>query len=143
MKTFLFKTLRYGLAVGCLGFSFSACQTTKMSMENLEKLLSSTSHRSLFTPDGLVEESQKVNLYMAVVFENLQQDMARGNGEHLPALAALLGVPAEQQPGFFARAQERYQPLMQAGATSPDALLTALHETMAAYPVLATVSMNR
>ena len=44
---------------------------------------------------------------------------------------------------FFAMAQEKYQVLMQAGATSPVALLTALHGAMAAHPVLAKVSMNR
>ena len=140
MNTSLFKSFGYGLTVACLGLALSACQTTKMSMENLQKFLSSTSHSSLFTPDGLVKENQKANLYTTVAFENLQLDMARGHGDYLPALASLLGVPAELQAEFFAMTQEKYLILVQAGEASPVAMLTALNDTMAAHPVLAKVS---
>ena len=143
MNASLFKSLGYGVAVGCLGLAISACNTTKESIDNVQKLLSSTSHGSFFTPDGLVKEEQRANLYAAVVVENLQQDMARGNGEHLAALAALLGIPTEQQAEFFAMTQEKYLTLVRAGEASPVAMLTALHDAMAAHPVLAKASATR
>lgn len=95
------------------------------------------------TNDGTVMAQHKTTLFAELNVENLSQEMAQGRGEHLASLATLMGVPAEQQPEFFAMAQEKYQSLMQAGATSPVAMVTALHEAMAAHPVLAKVSMNR
>jgi DUF3015 family protein len=38
---------------------------------------------------------------LAATFENLAGDMARGHGEHLTALATLLGVPTGYQQMFF------------------------------------------
>lgn len=90
--------------------------------------------------DGTIMASEKANVFAAVNFENLQQDMAQGRGEHLASLATLMGVPAEQQPAFFALSQERYQELLQAGQTSTAAMLTALYDAMAQHPVLAKVS---
>lgn len=95
------------------------------------------------TNDGTVMADKKTALFAAMNLENLSQEMAQGGGEHLASLATLLGVPAEQQPEFFAMAQERYQAFTEAGQASPVALLHALHEAMAAHPVLAKVSTLR
>ncbi len=92
------------------------------------------------TNDGTIMSQYKAPVFAELNFENLSQEMAQGRGEHLASLATLLGVPTEQQPAFFAIVQEKYQTLMQAGATSPVALLTALNEVMATHPVLAKVS---
>jgi hypothetical protein len=85
----------------------------------------------------------KTTMFAELNYESLSQEMAQGGGEHLASLATLFGVPAEQQPAFFAMTQERYQILLESGETSPAAMLQALHEAMAAHPVLAKVSMNR
>ena len=95
------------------------------------------------TNDGTVMSQHKATMFAELNFESLSQEMAQGGGEHLASLATLLGVPAGQQAEFFAMTQERYQTLIQSGETSPAAMLKALHETMAAHPVLAKVSDNR
>jgi len=77
-----------------------------------------------------------------VNFENLAQEMAQGQGEHLTSLASLLGVPAEYQPTFCAMVQERYTRLIQSGETTPVAMLAALHEAMAGQPVLAKLPVR-
>jgi len=92
------------------------------------------------TNDGSIMAEHKTTLFAELNFENLSQEMAQGRGEHLASLATLMGVPAEQQPAFFALSQERYQELLQAGQTSTAAMLTALHDAMAQHPVLAKVS---
>ena len=92
------------------------------------------------TNDGSVMAQHKTTLFAELNFEDLSQEMAQGRGEHLASLATLMGVPAEQQPAFFALSQERYQELLQAGQTSTAAMLTALHDAMAQHPVLAKVS---
>ncbi|MGH7206247.1 MAG: DUF3015 family protein, partial [Nitrospiraceae bacterium] len=84
-----------------------------------------------------------VNVFAAINFENLSQEMAQGRGEHLASLATLMGVPAEHQAEFFAMTQEKYTSLIQSGEASPVALVKALHEVMAGHPVLAKLSTTR
>lgn len=89
------------------------------------------------TNDGKVWAEHKTEFFVASTFESLAGDMARGQGEHLTALAVLLGVPADHQPIFFALVQERYRELMSQGETSPGALIKALDDAMTGHPLLA------
>lgn len=66
-----------------------------------------------------------------------QQDMARGQGEHLASLATMMGVPLEHQPAFFSLAQDRYRTLMVRGADSPLAAIRAIQEAAVGHPVVA------
>jgi hypothetical protein len=95
------------------------------------------------TNDGVVFAEQKVNMFAAINFENLSQEMAQGRGEHLASLATLMGVPAEHQAEFFAMTQEKYTTLIQSGEAAPVAMLKALNAAMAGHPVLAQVSAKR
>ncbi len=92
------------------------------------------------TNDGKFWAEQKVNAFASLNFENLAQDMAQGQGEHLASLATLMGIPAAQQPAFFTMTQEKYASLVAAGETSPVALVKALNEAVATNPMLAKVS---
>jgi hypothetical protein len=91
------------------------------------------------TNDGKVWAAHKTEFFVAATFENLAGDMARGQGEHLTALATLLGVPTGQQEMFSMLAQERYRELIGRGETSPSALIKALDEAMAGHSVVAKV----
>jgi len=82
----------------------------------------------------------KTSMFAQVNFENLSQEMAQGQGEHLASLASLMGVPAEHQGEFFAMTQERYTTLVKAGEASPVAMIKALNDAVATHPVLAKVS---
>ena len=95
------------------------------------------------TNDGQVWASEKANVFAAINFDNLAQDMAQGHGEHLTSLATLMGIPAEQQPAFFAMTQERYTYFVKAGESSPGAMIKALNDAVATHPTLAKVSLNR
>lgn len=99
-----------------------------------------TSGTSGCTNDGKFWAEQKVNAFASLNFENLAQDMAQGQGEHLASLATLMGIPAAQQPAFFTMTQEKYASLVAAGETSPLALVKALNEAVATNPMLAKVS---
>ena len=83
---------------------------------------------------------EKANMFAAINFENLSQEMAQGGGEHLASMATLMGVPAEHQSEFFAMTQERYTTLVKAGEASPVAMVKALNEVAASYPTLAKVA---
>ncbi len=101
-----------------------------------------TSGTSGCSNDGRIWDSERANLFIGVNYASLSEDMARGGGEHLTSLAALMYVPQEYQPVFFAMAQEHYVSLVDAGEDAPAAIQEAVYETMARHPVLAKLSMN-
>ena len=95
------------------------------------------------TNDGKVMAEHQTHRFVASSFDTLSEEMARGGGEHLTALATLMGVPFEQHPVFFAMAQQHYRMLVEAGETSSVALLKALEEAMSGQPIFAQVSESR
>lgn len=95
------------------------------------------------TNDGKVMAGHQTDMFVASAFETLSADMARGGGEHLTALATLMGVPVDQHPAFFALTQQQYQVFVQAGEVSSVAVVKALQDAMSGHPVLAQVSGRR
>ncbi len=79
------------------------------------------------TNDGTIFASEKVNVFTAVNFDNLAQEMAQGHGEHLTSLATLMDIPAEQHHVFFALVQQKYTMLLAAGELPAQALVKALY----------------
>jgi hypothetical protein len=113
--------LRYFMWAGVLCVALSACSVT----ETVKEILSSTTPGDSFTADGLLKADKKVNVFVAVNFENLKQDMAQGHGEYLTSLSALLGVPQNRQEAFFAYAQSRY-PFVNTSGSGPSDLVALL-----------------
>lgn len=92
------------------------------------------------TNDRKYWSEEKTTVFAQMSLENLSQEMAEGQGEHLASLATLMGVPAEHQAEFFAMTQERYLALIRAGDSSPAAMVEALYEAITHHPVLAKVA---
>jgi hypothetical protein len=88
------------------------------------------------TNDGKIMGDSKTVMFAELNFENLSQEMAQGQGEHLASLATLMGVPADRHDAFFAMTQERYTALVQAGDTSAVAMVKAINEAIAGHPML-------
>jgi len=91
------------------------------------------------TNDGIVMKNKHINMASGA-FPSLAAEMAQGRGEHLAALATLLGVPEEAQPEFFALVQEKYTILVGSDDTTPVTMLQALQAAMAERPVLGKLS---
>lgn len=94
--------------VALLSLTVFACNTTKATIDSMVKFTLSTSPDSIFNADGLIREEYKVPLYTAVVYDNLEQDAARGGGEYVTSLGTLVGVPETRQLDFAERAQQNY-----------------------------------
>lgn len=95
------------------------------------------------TNDGQVWASEKVNVFASANLDNLMQNMAQGNGEHLASLATLMGVPDDHRGQFFAMTQEHYPTLLAAGQSSSMALVQALNDAMAGHSDWAPVVAAR
>ncbi len=95
------------------------------------------------TSDGTIFASEKVNVFAAMNFDSISQEMAQGQGEHLTSLATLMGIPAENHQDFFSMTQAQYTSLVQNGETSPKAVVKAIYGAMGGHPVLAQVSTTK
>jgi len=96
------------LVLASTGFLAAGCNTTKATVDTFAKFTSSTSPGEWIDADGVIQESQKARLFTAVAFENIEQDIARGNGEYLTSLAVLMKVPPGEQDTFRTRSQSNY-----------------------------------
>lgn len=132
MSSMTWKGLAGLLVLASIGLVFSACNTSKATVDTFAKFTSSTSPGEWVNGDGIVLESQKARLFTAVVFENLEQDIARGKGEYLTSLGMLLNVPAAEQDEFRVRAQSHYPVLFASDRRTAEDLLARLPSTMEA-----------
>jgi hypothetical protein len=130
-----FKTAK-GLIGTCVlvsaGLIVSGCNTTKATLDTFAKFTSSTFPGEWIDADGVIQQSQKARLFTAIVFENLEQDIARGNGEYLTSLGVLLKVPAHEEERFKMYSQRSYPllftPEMRTAENMLATLLTAQEE---------------
>ena len=110
------------LVLVAIGIGLSGCNTSKATVDTFAKFTSSTSPGEWINAEGLVEDSQKARLFSAVAFENLEQDIARGQGEYLTSLAVLLKVPVSEQEEFKILSQSKYPLLLASDRTAENVL---------------------
>jgi len=96
VKIITLKGLVGILVLASTALVVSACNTSKATIDTFAKFTSSTSPGDWINADGVIRESQKARLFTAVAFENLEQDIARGNGEYLTSLGVF--PPKHRKP---------------------------------------------
>ena len=126
MNTTSLKSLVGALVLASAGLVLAACNTTKATIDTFAKFTSSTSPGEWINADGMIRENQKARLFASVVYENLEQDIARGNGEYLTSLGVLMNIPAEKQEQFRVRSQSNYPLLFDPDRRTAESLLTML-----------------
>jgi len=126
MRIITLKGLIGALVLASAGLVMSACNTSKATVDTFAKFTSSTSPGEWINADGVVQENQKARLFTAIVFENLEQDIARGNGEYLTSLAELLKVAPGDQDEFRTRAQRSYPLLFAPDRRTAESMLAML-----------------
>ena len=105
----------------CLSIFFTCVTaTTKGTSQNLFQTA------SLMDP-APPDNQAKLTLFAKSNWHNLLQDSARGKGEHLASLAALLKIQANRQSEFFELAQEKYRASTE--VTTPEQFVALLHKT--------------
>jgi hypothetical protein len=86
--------------------------TIKQTTDTTSNITGTTSGRSWFNEDGLLKPEHKLTAFAAINQENVEQDLARGQGEYLTSLGTLMGLPNDRQAGFRAKAQGAFLTLM-------------------------------
>ena len=126
MRIMTLQGVAVALVLAGVGLGMSACNTSKATIDTFGKFTSSTSPGEWIDADGVIQERQKARLFTAVVFENLEQDIACGKGEYLKSLAVLLKIPAGEQDEFSTRSQSEYPFLFASDRRTAESLLAML-----------------
>lgn len=79
-----------------------------------------TSGTSGCTSSSVIVKDEALKVFVGQNFDNILQDMARGQGEHLSSLALLMRIPENHQKEFFALAQELFRDLIQTKGASKE-----------------------
>ncbi len=87
-------------------------------------------------PSKVVHRDQQ-EVFVAANMENLSQEMAQGQGAHLDALAAVIGIEETDKSAFFTLTQEEYPRLFPTAQPAAGDLLASLNDAMADRPNLA------
>ena len=107
-----------------LVLSLSGCTikaTTDTSTDGTTEFLSSTSGKTWWTEDGLVKQGEQAGAFVSVNYDNLLQDIAKGEGEYLSAFGTILHVPSVDQQAFANRLQQHYTDLSEINVRQSDA----------------------
>lgn len=102
----------------------SACSfkaTFKETTDTTSNITGTTSGRVWWNEDGLLKPEHKVAAFTAYNAHNLEADLARGQGEYLASLGALIGQ--QDSPPFQRFAQDVYSRWSQSGSRSTDELV--------------------
>lgn len=86
--------------------------TTNEITDTTSNVTGSTSGRTWFTEDGILHPEHKLVAFTALNQMNVEQDLARGQGEYVTSLGTLLGVPDDQQAAFRTKAQGTFETLV-------------------------------
>ena len=103
------------LAIPLLMLVASGCTlkaTIKETTDTISNITGTTSGRTWFTEDGLLHPDHKLTAFLALNQMNVEQDLARGQGEYVTSLGTLLGLPNDQQTAFHAKAQGAFETLL-------------------------------
>jgi Protein of unknown function (DUF3015) len=95
------------LASGC-----TLKATINQTTDTTSNVTGTTSGRTWFNEDGLLHPEHKLTAFTALNQTNMEQDLARGQGEYVTSLGVLLGLPDDQQAAFQAKAQGAFETLM-------------------------------
>jgi hypothetical protein len=76
----------------------------------------------------------KVKAFVAANIQRLEEDIARGGGEHLSSFAYLLGILDSHRAEFYSMTKQKFPVLFSTNPTTPEQLLARLDTELDAHP---------
>ena len=80
--------------------------------------------------DGTLTYGGKKMINVGAIMDEFSEDVARGEGEALTAVAVSLGISAEDRPVFKAAMHQHFDSLFPQGDVSADAVVASMFEIM-------------
>jgi hypothetical protein len=88
------------------------------------------------TQNGVVRPPAEVEILLMSSLDSLAADVARGDGETLRSLAALMAIEEADQPRFFTSLQDNFVRIFPSENVSADEVITSIDAVMAEDGVL-------
>ena len=107
LPTLICMTVLMLFAAGC-----TLKSTVKQTTDTTSNVTGTTSGRTWFTEDGLLHPDHKLTAFTVLNQTNVEQDLARGQGEYVTSLGTLLGLSDDRQAAFQTKAQGEFETLM-------------------------------
>ncbi len=86
--------------------------TTNQIIDTTSNITGTTSGFAWFDEDGILRPDHKIIAFTSLNHADLEQDLARGQGEYLTSLGTLLGVADDRQATFRSNAQDAFGTLV-------------------------------
>ncbi len=81
--------------------------------------------------NGKVQLPDKMAMFIGPNMNRLAQDMSRGDGETLAALADLIGIEDQDRAAFYSATQRNFDRIMRTETMTPPEVITSLNAVMA------------
>ena len=101
-----------------------------------------TSGTSGCTQDGTVSSNWQTAMFIDGNKSKLARDMARGQGETLDSLAALLGIPVQQKNDFYQLAKQNYGRIFPNSDVTAEEVRVSLRAVMTSNEQLSHYTAN-
>lgn len=127
MKMYIAPFLSALAAVVLLSGCSSITDTIAASTQTFTNTTESSTRVSSSNDSGHANlKTQQAVEFAKVNWMQLGADMARGQGEHLSAMADLMGVKPAQKPVFYSMAKSKFSLLFPTTETTPEQLVNTL-----------------
>jgi len=80
--------------------------------------------------DSVVYNDVEEKVFVSNNLDNLQQEIAQGNGDHLDTLAGLRGISANDRDAFYSVAQDNYDEMFASENATHETVLAVLDAAM-------------
>ncbi|HHH36845.1 MAG TPA: DUF3015 domain-containing protein [Gammaproteobacteria bacterium] len=91
-------------------------------------------------PSQTVMKERQEQEFVATNLDNLSRDMAQGGGDHLEALAAIMGIDKADRPAFYSISQSQFGKMDLAALGDAHRILASLNAAMLSHPTLSKYS---
>jgi uncharacterized protein YceK len=112
------------LLSGCSSLTDTIAASTQTFTDTTKSSSEVSTNASKSTPET-AKLKQAVD-FAAINWMQLSENMASGEGEHLSAMADLLGVKPTQKPAFYRMTKAKFSVLFPTTETTPEQLVNSL-----------------
>jgi hypothetical protein len=93
------------------------------------------------TGKGVIASADRLNMYAGANIDNLQRDMALGQGESLATLAHLMGIQDADKPAFYSMTKSHFAEIFPSEDVTAGQMLTSMSQLMASDPTLSKYTL--
>jgi hypothetical protein len=93
------------------------------------------------TGEGVIASAERLNMYAGANIDNLQRDIALGQGESLATLAYLMGIQDADKPAFYTMTKAHFADIFPGADVTAGQMLTNMSQLMASDPALSKYTL--